>query len=111
MGVGRFIHYLRVRVPTLTDDGEGGQSPSWADGEALWANVEGISAREQAVVGALQKVATHRVTMHYTSDVTTDRRLARVAPEGSELQILGVRDKDGRQRWLEVDCAEVVADG
>jgi hypothetical protein len=46
--------------------------------------------------------------MTYDARVTGDKRLARIAPTGPELQILGVRDLDGRQRELEVDCAEVV---
>ena len=108
MSVGTFRHYLRVRIPTTTDDGEGGQSVTWRNGAGIWADVRPVSAREQAIAGAVQSIASHRVFTHYDSRITVERRLARVAPEGTELQIVGVRDPDGKQRDLEIDCAEVV---
>ena len=106
--VGTFRHYMRVRIPTPTDDGQGGQSVAWTDGSSIWGDIRPVSAREQAIAGAIQTIATHRVTTHYDARLTVERRLARVAPEGTELQILGIRDPDGKQRVLELDCAEVV---
>ena len=109
MNAGTRRHYLQVRIPTPADDGEGGQSVNWStDGPYVWADIQPISAREQALAGAIQTIATHRLSMTYDTRVTGERRLARIAPTGPELQILGVRDPDGRQRDLEVDCAEVV---
>ena len=101
-------HYVRVRIPTVTDDGEGGQTVTWKNGPGLWADIRPVSAREQAIAGAVQSIASHRLFMHYDTRITIDRRIARVSPAGSELQILGIRDPTGRQREIEVDCAEVV---
>ncbi len=101
-------HYVRVRVPVPVDDGEGGQRVTWSDGLGLWADIQPVSAREQAIAGAVQVIASHRVTTHYVDCITVERRIARVSPAGSELQILGIRDLGGRQRMLELDCAEVV---
>lgn len=101
-------HYVCVRIPSVADDGEGGQTVSWADGPSLWADIRPVSAREQAIAGAVQSIASHRLFMHYDTRVTVDRRIARVSPAGTELQILGIRDPDGRQRSIEVDCVEVV---
>jgi len=100
--------YVRVLVPTTTDDGEGGQSVRWDEGEELWADIRPLSAREQALAGALQSIVTLVAVTHYTTCVTTQRRLQRIDPEGPDLQILGVRDPDGRRRIVEMDCAEVV---
>ena len=108
MSVGTFRHYLRVRIPTIADDGEGGQSVTWRNGAGIWADVRPVSAREQAIAGAVQSIASHRVFTHYDARITVERRLARVSPVGAELQIVGVRDPDGKQRDLEIDCAEVV---
>jgi len=108
VSAGTFRHYLRVRIPTPVDDGEGGQTVTWRNGTSIWADIRPISTREQALAGAVQTIATLRVFTHYDARLTADRRLARVSPEGTELQILGVRDPDGRQRDMELDCAEVV---
>ncbi len=101
-------HYVRVRIPVPVDDGEGGQTVTWRDGPGIWADIQPVSAREQAVAGAVQIIASHRVTTHYDSCLTVERRIARVSPTGPELQILGIRDLGGRQRVMEVDCTEVV---
>jgi SPP1 family predicted phage head-tail adaptor len=108
MSAGQLRHSLRIRIPVTTDDGEGGQSTTWTDGPQLWADVLPVSAREQSLAGAVQTIASHRVSAYYDARITGERRFKRLAPTGPELQILGVRDPDGKQRWMEVDCAEVV---
>lgn len=101
-------HYVRVLIPVPVDDGEGGQTVTWTDGPGLWADIQPVSAREQAIAGAVQVIASHRVTTHYSECVRVERRIARVSPAGTELQVLGIRDVGGRQRVMEVDCTEVV---
>jgi SPP1 family predicted phage head-tail adaptor len=108
VSAGTYRHLVRVLIPSASDDGAGGQTVTVTDGPLLWANVQSVSSREQAIAGAVQTVATHRVQMPYDTRVTALRQFERVAPTGTTLQILGVRDVDGRQRMLEVDCAEVV---
>ena len=106
---GRMRDLLRLLVPTATDDGEGGQSVTWpTTGVEFWGDVVPITARESEIAGAVQSLATHRVSTYYDARITGTSRLARVAPSGVTLQILGVRDQDGRQRMLEIDCSEVI---
>ena len=64
--------------------------------------------REQATAGALQTLATHSVTVWYDPAITANARLRRVGPEGPTLEIVGIRDEDGRRRTLLLDCAEVI---
>ena len=108
MSAGAMNRYLRIRIPALTDDGEGGQSVTWTNGPFVFAEKLPATAREQAIAGALQTIASHVLRMHYDERVSVDRRLAQVSPAGPELQILGVRDPDGHRWRMEVDCAEVV---
>jgi SPP1 family predicted phage head-tail adaptor len=109
MGAGRMRDLVRLLVPVATDDGEGGQSVTWpTTGPEFWAQVLPMTAREQEIAGAVQSLATHKVTMHYDTRIVGTCRLARVAPSGITLQILGVRDLDGRQRMLDLDCSEVI---
>lgn len=104
-----FRQSLMVLAPIEADDGEGGQSVTWPDdGPTIWGDVQAVTAREQAVAGAIQTLATHRVSTYYDTRITQTCRLSRVNPAGSDLQILGIRDVDGKQRMVEIDCAEVV---
>ncbi len=109
MSAGAFRHLVQLLVPVETDDGEGGQSVTWpTTGPDLWAQVLPMTAREQEIAGAVQSLATHHVSTYYDTRIVGTCRLARVAPSGVTLQILGVRDMDGRQRILDLDCSEVV---
>jgi len=104
----QYRHLLTLQSLPQTDDTEGGQTGDWADVTQFWGDVQAISAREQSLAGAIQSLATYRVMTNYDARITGERRFKRIAPTGPSLQILGVRDVDGRQRWMEVDCSEVV---
>lgn len=106
--IGRMRHVVRLLTATTSDDGEGGQSVTWAQGPYLAAEIRPASAREQAIAGGVQTMASHILSMHYDSRITTLVRFARVDPAGNDLQVVGVRDQDGRQRFLDVDCMEVL---
>jgi SPP1 family predicted phage head-tail adaptor len=108
VSAGTYRHRVRLVIPATVDDGVGGQVVTTTLGAFLWADVQAVSAREQAIAGAVQTIATHRVRLSYDTRVTAQRQFQRVEPTGTRLQILGVRDVDGRQREMEVDCAEVV---
>jgi SPP1 family predicted phage head-tail adaptor len=109
VSAGSYRHYLQLLAPTTADTGRGGQSVTWpTSGTAVWGHVRTASSREQAAAGALQTVASHVVEVHYDARITADKRLRRVAPSGPTLEILGIRDVDGRQRTLELACAEVI---
>lgn len=108
MSAGQYRDSLQIRIPVTSDDGEGGQITTWTDGPQLWAQVLPISAREQSLAGAVQTIASHRVSTHYDARITGERRFKRLGPTGPELTILGVRNPDGKQVEMEIDCAEVV---
>lgn len=108
MSSGKYRDYLRLLIPPGTDDGRGGQSGDWTDGHLFFGHVRAATAREQAIAGAIQNITTHVVETHFDSRIATTRRLERVAPTGTNLQIVGVRDEDGRQRVMLLDCTEVI---
>lgn len=108
VSAGKKRYFMRLLIPVPIDDGEGGQRVTWTEGHGFWADIKSVSAREQAIAGVLQVPTSHRVITDYDRRITEERRLARVSPEGRELQIVGVRDPEGLQREMEVDCTEVV---
>ena len=107
MSIGSFRHLVRVRVPTTSDDGTGGQTVTWGNGPTIFGELRPATAREQAIAGAVQTIATHVFSTHYDARVTVLRRLLPLSPEGAELQVLGVRP-DTRRMFMDVDCSEVV---
>lgn len=109
MSAGQMRDWLQILTPVLTPDGRGGQIAAWPQtGPWIAAYVRAASSREQAAAGALQTLATHIVEIHFDPRVTADKRLRRVAPTGPTLEIVGMRDEDGKQRRLALDCAEVI---
>lgn len=109
MSVGQYTKLWTLQRPVTAADDAGGQDvTSYATVRMVWGRLQSVSAREQAQAGAVQTVATHRVTTHYTRDIVTTQRLAPKGWVGATLEILGVRDPDGAERELELDCAEVI---
>ena len=106
---GKMRDYLQILTPTVSDDGRGGQTVTFpTTGPWVKAFVRSASSREQAAAGALQTVATHIVQTHYDPRLTADKRLRRVGPALPMLEIIGARDEDGDQRYITLDCAEVI---
>lgn len=109
MSVGQFTKLWTLQRPVTVADDAGGQSvTSYARVRMVWGRLQSIGAREQAQAGAVQTVATHRVTTHYGTDIVTTQRLTPKGWTGATLEILGIRDPDGTERELELDCAEVI---
>jgi SPP1 family predicted phage head-tail adaptor len=100
--------WIRRRRPVTTDDGQGGQTVSWRSGAAVPAEVLPVDSRERTIAGAVQTAATHSVTVRQDGGWAVEQRIEQVSPPGPLLEIVGVRDPDGRRRWLELECREVV---
>lgn len=109
MSAGAFWMWVRLRVPSTVDDGEGGQVETFSDGVLLAARVRDVTGREQAIAGGIQSMATHVVECFWHATITTRCRIRRVDPTGPDLQVLGIRNPDGRQRELALDCSEAVS--
>lgn len=92
------------RIPT-TADGQGGQATSTPVTVAtVWAMVRSLTGREALQAGAAQSSQTHRVGIRHRTDVTV--QIQAVRADGTVLEVLAVRDPDGRRAWLELDCVE-----
>lgn len=80
---------------------------TWSNGPMIYGELRPATAREQAIAGAVQTIATHVFSTHYDARVTVLRRLLPVAPEGAEMQVVGVRP-DAKRMFMDVDCVEAV---
>lgn len=92
---------VTLEAPLRTPDGAGGALVSWVAGATVWAKVEMRDGGEAAVAERLEARAAIRVTIRYRGGVTSEMR---VGWQGRAFNIRAVRDRDGRRRFLVLDC-------
>lgn len=105
---GKYRQQFRVLTQVTTDDGEGGQTVTWTPGLTIWGEKIPLTAREQALAGAMQNIVSYHVYTHWFRGLTSENRLRQTYPQGPDLQILGVRDPDSKSKHLELDCTEAI---
>ena len=102
-GIGALRERVTLQLPVRTPDGAGGAAVSWTAGTPVWAKVEERGGGERVEGERLAAKARLRVTIRYRSGITTEMRVMR---DGKALNILSLRDPDGRKRFLLLDCEE-----
>lgn len=97
---------VTLRAATTVADSQGGRSTSWTDLRTVWGQLRALSAREALQAQALQSGVIGRLILRYRPGATVAQRAYR-EPTGPLYEITGVRDPDGRQRWLVCDLQEI----
>ena len=73
---GKLRERVTVQIASGTTNTMGETVLAWSNSTAVWASVEGVSARE-SLVNAQQEVAvTHRVRLRYLPGLTQNMRFA-----------------------------------
>lgn len=73
---GKLRERVTVQIASGTTNTMGETVLAWSNSTAVWASVEGVSARE-SLVNAQQEIAvTHRVRLRYLSGLTQNMRFA-----------------------------------
>ena len=101
--LGEMRERVTLQAPVRTPDGAGGADIAWDAGATVWAKVEARGGDERAAGERLAARARLRVTIRYRAGVTAEMRLLW---NGRALGITGLRDPDGRKRFLVLDCEE-----
>jgi SPP1 family predicted phage head-tail adaptor len=76
----------------------------WATFAEVWANVQGVSAREFLLAGQQQVELSHRVKMRYLTGLTSKMRLSW---RGRTLEIISILEHENRSIH-ELICQEAV---
>lgn len=106
MRCGQLRHTVQIQAVTLTDDGLGSPTESWATvpGGTVRAEIWSLRGEERMAGERLEARVTHRVRMRYFSGLTSSHRLL----FGSRVfRILFVNDVSQRGREHVLDCEEV----
>lgn len=95
----------RVTLQSVSrdEDGQGGFTEEWIDGDTIWASIEPLKGWERMQAQQLENPITHKVMIRYRSGVTADMRLI----YGD--RVLGVKEVinlDEDNAFLRLMCVE-----
>jgi SPP1 family predicted phage head-tail adaptor len=73
---GKLRERVTVQVASGTTNTLGEAVLSWSNSSAVWASVEGVSAREALLAGQQETNLTHKVRMRYLPGLTQQMRFS-----------------------------------
>jgi SPP1 family predicted phage head-tail adaptor len=73
---GKLRERVTVQIASGTTNALGETVLTWADSSAVWASVEGVSAREALISGQQETTVSHRVRLRYLPGLTSQHRFS-----------------------------------
>lgn len=73
---GKLRERVTVQIASGTTNALGEQVLTWSNSSAVWASVEGVSAREALAAGQQDTTITHKVRMRYLPGLTQRDRFS-----------------------------------
>ena len=102
INAGQLRERVTVQIASGTTNTLGETVLSWADSTAVWASVEGVSARESLLYNQQDITVTHRVRLRYLPGLTQNMRFSWRA---RTLEIVSLLERDNRTEH-EAICVE-----
>lgn len=99
---GELRERVTVQVASGTTNALGETVLAWTDSSAVWASVEGVSAREALLAGQQDAAVTHKVRLRYLPELTSRERFAW---RGRTLEIVSLLEHGNRSQH-EAICVE-----
>lgn len=101
---GELRDRITVQIASGSTNALGETVLTWSNSTSVWAQVEGVSAREQFTAGQNQVAISHRVRMRYLPGLTQGMRFAW---HGRTLEIVSLLEHEHRSEH-EAICQETV---
>jgi SPP1 family predicted phage head-tail adaptor len=76
MDPGKLRERVTVQIASGTTNALGETVLTWANSSAVWASVEGVSAREALTAGQQETTVSHRVRLRYLPGLTQQMRFS-----------------------------------
>jgi len=73
---GKLRERVTVQIASGTTNALGETVLAWANSSAVWASVEGVSAREALTAGQQETTVSHRVRLRYLPGLTQNMRFS-----------------------------------
>lgn len=99
--IGKLDEQISLQRVTLTNDGQGGQTGSWAEYAAVWAQVRPMKGGERQASERQEAVSDYVVTVRYRSDI---RHADKIVWRSRDLNIRFIRDGGPRAQYLEIEA-------
>jgi SPP1 family predicted phage head-tail adaptor len=101
---GKLRERVTVQIASGATNTLGETVLSWSNSTAVWASVEGVTARESLGLGQQEISVTHRVKMRYLPGLTQNMRFAW---RNRTLEIVSLLERGNRSEH-EIICQETV---
>lgn len=99
---GELRERVTVQVASGTTNALGETVLAWSDSSAVWASVEGVSAREALLAGQQDAEVTHKIRLRYLPGLTSRERFSW---RGRTLEIVSLLEHGNRSQH-EAICVE-----
>jgi SPP1 family predicted phage head-tail adaptor len=73
---GKLRERVTVQIASGTTNALGETVLAWANSSAVWASVEGVSAREALISGQQETTVSHKVRLRYLPGLTQSMRFS-----------------------------------
>jgi SPP1 family predicted phage head-tail adaptor len=73
---GKLRERVTVQIASGTTNALGETVLAWSNSSAVWASVEGVSAREALISGQQETTVSHRVRLRYLPGLTSQHRFS-----------------------------------
>lgn len=104
MGASKYRHRITIRNATTSTDALGGQTGTGTTVATVWAARRDLGSAE-FVDGAREASKTRvEFVMRYRHDLTITTAMEVVDVAGNVFDIVGVLDRKGKQRELQLNC-------
>jgi SPP1 family predicted phage head-tail adaptor len=101
---GKLRERVTVQIASGATNALGETVLTWNNSTAVWASVEGVTARESLGLGQQEISVTHRVKMRYLPGLTQNMRFAW---RNRTLEIVSLLERGNRSEH-EIICQETV---
>ncbi len=101
---GKLRERVTVQIASGTTNTLGETVLTWNNSTAVWASVEGVTARESLGLGQQEISVTHRVKMRYLPGLTQNMRFTW---RNRTLEIVSLLERGNRSEH-EIICQETV---
>jgi SPP1 family predicted phage head-tail adaptor len=102
---GKLRERITVQIASGTTNALGETVLTWGNSTAVWASVEGVTARELLLAGQQQTEISHRVRLRFLTGLSSQHR---ISWRGRTLEIISILEHENRSIH-ELICQENTA--
>lgn len=103
---GFLRHSVTIERPPATLDDAGEQTGAWTKVIDMRASIEPLSGRELQLAREMFADQTHRIKAYFTPGLDATMRVKFGTRYFNILSVLNIEE---RNRWLQIECQEIVA--